>query len=31
MCGSVRLNPKLAPDAVSITLFGPGVMDMTKA
>src|SRR5262245_59081271 len=30
MCGSVRRKPKFAPDAVSITLFGPGVMDMTK-
>src|SRR5215470_10530176 len=30
MCGTVRLNPKLAPDAVNMTLLGPGVMDMTN-
>jgi hypothetical protein len=30
MWGTVRLNPNVAPDAVNITLFGPGVMDMTN-
>ena len=30
MCGTVRRKPKFAPDAVSITLLGPGVIDMTK-
>ena len=30
MCGIVFLKPNVAPDAVNITLFGPGVMDMTK-
>ncbi|GHF00213.1 hypothetical protein GCM10016455_21400 [Aliiroseovarius zhejiangensis] len=31
MCGIVRWNPKLAPEAISIRLFGPGVIDETKA
>ena len=31
MAGTVRTNPTPAPDAVSNTLFGPGVIDMTKA
>jgi len=30
MCGVVRKNPKLAPEAISIRLFGPGVMELTK-
>jgi hypothetical protein len=30
-CGRVRLNPKLAPEVVSIMLFGPGVMEVTSA
>ncbi len=30
MCGTLRRKPKLAPDVVSITLFGPGVMDITN-
>src|SRR5262249_44946315 len=29
-CGTVRRKPKLAPEAVNMTLFGPGVMDMTN-
>ena len=29
--GRVRLNPKLAPDASSIRLLGPGVPEATKA
>lgn len=31
ICGKVRRNPKLAPDASSIRLFGPGVPEATKA
>jgi len=31
MWGNVRLKPKLAPDAINIRLFGPGVIDETKA
>ena len=31
ICGIVRLKPKLTPDAATIKLFGPGVMDMTAA
>ena len=30
MCGTVRRKPKLAPEAVNMTLLGPGVMDITK-
>src|SRR5690606_37129941 len=30
-CGTVRRRPKLAPDAISIILFGPGVIDETSA
>jgi hypothetical protein len=30
MCGSVRRKPKLAPEAVNITLLGPGVIAMTN-
>jgi hypothetical protein len=30
MCGTVRRKPNVAPDAVNMTLFGPGVMDMTN-
>jgi hypothetical protein len=26
----VRRNPNVAPDAVNMTLLGPGVMDITK-
>jgi hypothetical protein len=31
MCGIVRRQPKATPDAASIKLFGPGVIDETKA
>jgi hypothetical protein len=31
MCGIVRRKPKFTPDANSIVLFGPGVIDITKA
>ena len=31
MWGIVRLRPKFAPDAISIRLFGPGVIEDTKA
>src|SRR6056297_1493006 len=31
ICGTERRNPKLAPDAISMRLFGPGVMTVTKA
>src|SRR5690606_38025561 len=31
MCGNVLRYPKVAPDAVSITLLRPGVMELTKA
>ena len=31
MCGTVRRKPKLAPDAVSRMLLGPGVIDVTIA
>ena len=31
MCGMVRRKPKLAPEAISIRLFGPGVTEVTKA
>jgi len=27
-CGTVLVKPKVAPDVVSMTLFGPGVIDM---
>src|SRR5579871_5633947 len=30
-CGSVRRKPKLTPDASSIVLFGPGVIEVTSA
>src|ERR1700731_487137 len=30
ICGIVRRNPNVAPDAVSMTLLGPGVIDITK-
>jgi hypothetical protein len=29
--GSVLAKPKLAPDVISMTLLGPGEMDVTKA
>ena len=29
ICGKVRRNPKFAPDAASIRLFGPGVIATT--
>ncbi len=31
MCGIVRTNPKFTPDAISIRLFGPGVIEDTNA
>ena len=31
ICGTVLRSPKLAPEAINIRLFGPGVMDETKA
>ena len=31
MCGIVRTKPKLAPDAVTIRLFGPGEIDIDTA
>ncbi|MBT9161321.1 MAG: hypothetical protein DDT26_02626 [Dehalococcoidia bacterium] len=31
MCGIDNRNPKLTPDAKSMKLFGPGVIDVTKA
>jgi hypothetical protein len=31
MCGTVRRSPKFAPEANSMTLFGPGVMEEAKA
>ena len=31
MCGIVRRNPKLMPDVISIRLFGPGVIEDTRA
>ena len=31
MCGTVRRKPKLTPEASSIVLFGPGVIDITSA
>ncbi|MNP50620.1 hypothetical protein D3C76_1448950 [compost metagenome] len=30
-CGTVLRMPKFAPDAISIRLFGPGVIEVTKA
>ena len=30
MWGTVRRNPNVAPDAQSITLFGPGVPELTN-
>ena len=31
ICGSVRRNPKLTPEASSMVLLGPGVIDITSA
>ena len=31
ICGRLRRKPKLAPDAINIRLFGPGVAELTKA
>ncbi len=31
MCGIVRRNPKFTPDASSIMLFGPGVIEVANA
>src|SRR4051812_11651517 len=31
MCGIVRRNPKFTPDASSIMLLGPGVIDVANA
>ncbi|MNP66907.1 hypothetical protein D3C76_1626750 [compost metagenome] len=31
MCGSVRRTPKFTPEASSIMLLGPGVIEVTKA
>ena len=31
MCGIERMKPKRIPDEVSMMLFGPGVIDETKA
>ena len=31
MCGTVRRMPKFTPDANSIILFGPGVIEVAKA
>jgi hypothetical protein len=31
MCGIVALKPKLAPEAATIALFGPGVRHITMA
>ena len=31
ICGKVLRNPKFAPDAANMTLFGPGVKAATKA
>jgi len=31
ICGTVRRIPKLIPDVINIRLFGPGVIDETKA
>src|SRR5690242_11456542 len=31
MCGIVRLKPKFTPDASNMVLFGPGVIEVTRA
>ena len=31
MCGTVRDTPKFTPDAISMMLFGPGVIEQTIA
>ena len=31
MCGTVLPRPKFTPDASSMKLFGPGVIEVTKA
>jgi hypothetical protein len=31
ICGMERLKPKFTPEAVSMMLFGPGVMEVTNA
>ena len=31
LCGKVRFRPKFAPEAISMRLFGPGVIDDTRA
>jgi hypothetical protein len=31
MCGMVRAKPKFTPEAVSMMLLGPGVIEVTKA
>ena len=31
ICGKERIKPKRMPDEVSMMLFGPGVIDETKA
>lgn len=31
MCGTVLTMPKLTPEASSMRLFGPGVIEVTKA
>ena len=31
MCGTVRRQPKAAPEAMTIRLFGPGVIEATTA
>ena len=31
ICGTVRQKPKLTPDASSMKLLGPGVIEVTKA
>ena len=31
MCGIVRTKPKFVPDVMSMRLFGPGVIEDTKA
>jgi len=31
ICGMDRQNPKFAPDAITIRLLGPGVIEETKA
>ena len=31
ICGNERVNPKLTPELSNIMLFGPGVLEVTKA